>query len=97
MMQRGKKLTAEQSIGQIHALSRVNVSLPKQAHDLLCTASRLHQRDLSSPNRHPRILSLELDKDFGEESVSDSGFILRHDAVAGHPPARVNRVIFLRA
>ena len=69
MMQRGKKLTAEQNIGQIHALSRVNVSLPKQAHDLLCTASRLHQRDLSSPNRHTRILSLELDKDLGRSQL----------------------------
>jgi hypothetical protein len=96
-MQRGKKFTAEQNIGQIHALPRVNASFPKQAHDLFCTASLVHQRDLSSPNRGTRILSQELDKDLRRGAVPASGVIVRHDAVAGHPPARVNRVIFLRS
>jgi hypothetical protein len=52
-------------IGHVHAIPKVNVSLPKQAHDLLCTASLLHQRTGSSPRRGARILSHDLDQDLG--------------------------------
>jgi hypothetical protein len=34
-------------VGHVHALPKVDVSLPKQAHDLLGTASLLHPRTLS--------------------------------------------------
>ena len=38
-------------VRHVHALPKVHISLPKQAHDLLCTASLLHPRTLSSPRR----------------------------------------------
>lgn len=47
---------------------KVRISLPKQAHDLLCTASLLHQRTLSSPSRGTRILSQDLAQDLGRGS-----------------------------
>jgi hypothetical protein len=56
-------------IRHVHALPKVHVSLPKQAHDLLCTASLLHQRTLSSPRRDTRILSQDLDQDLGRGSI----------------------------
>jgi hypothetical protein len=56
-------------IGHSRALPKVHVSLPKQAHDLLCTASLLHLRTLSSPTRGTRILSQDLAQDLGRGSV----------------------------
>ena len=44
-------------------------SLPKQAHDLPCTASRLHLRTLSNPSWGTRILSHELVHDLGRGST----------------------------
>jgi hypothetical protein len=38
-------------IGHACTLPKVNVSLPKHTHDLLCTATLLHQRTLSSPTK----------------------------------------------
>ena len=55
-------------IGHRRTLPKVHVSLPTQAHNLLCTASLLHQRNLSSPTRGTRILSQELDQDLGRAS-----------------------------
>ena len=54
--------------GHIHALPKVNVSLPTQAHDLLCTASLHHSRTLFSPCRGMKILSQDLDQDLGRVS-----------------------------
>jgi len=50
---------------------------PKLAHDLLCTASLLHPRTLSSPHRGTRILSQDLDQDLGRgsEQACPSGLI----------------------
>jgi hypothetical protein len=55
-------------IGHVHALPNRYVSLPKQAHELLRTASLLHQRTLSSPSQGTRILSQDLDQDLGRGS-----------------------------
>ena len=52
-------------VGNGRTLPEVHISLPKQAHDLLCTASLLHQRTLSSPTWGTRFLSQELDQDLG--------------------------------
>ena len=57
-------------IGHVRALPEVSISLPKQAHDLRCTASLLHQRTLSSPRRGTRILPQDLDQDLGRGSVT---------------------------
>jgi hypothetical protein len=56
-------------IGHVHPLPKVNVSLAKQAHDLLCTAPLFHQRTISSPSRGTRILSQDLDQDLGRGST----------------------------
>jgi hypothetical protein len=55
-------------VGHVHALPKINVSLPKQAYDLLCTASLLHERTLSSPTRGTRILSQDRGQDLGRGS-----------------------------
>ena len=55
-------------IRHVRALSKVHISLPKQAHDLLGTASLLHLRTLSSPNRGTRMLSQDLGQDLGRGS-----------------------------
>lgn len=59
-------------IGHVHALPKVNVSLPKQTHDLLCTASLPHPRTLSSPCWGMWILSQDLDQDLGRGSPAGS-------------------------
>ena len=50
------------------ALPKLHVSLPKQAHDLLCTASLRHQSNLFSSGRSTRIPTQELPQDLGRES-----------------------------
>ena len=72
-------------IGHVRALPKVNVSLPKQAYDLLCTASLLHPRTLSSPIRGKRILSQDLAQDLGRASVPRVEFTL--NLVAALPSA----------
>jgi hypothetical protein len=52
-------------------LPKVYVSLPKQAHDPLCTVSLLHQRTLSNPTRGTRILSHDLDQELRRASLHD--------------------------
>jgi hypothetical protein len=56
-------------IGHGRTLPKVNISLPKKAHDLLCTASLFHPRTLSSPTRGTRILSQDPDQDLGRGSI----------------------------
>jgi hypothetical protein len=60
-------------IGHRRTLPKVHISLPKQAHDLLCTASLFHPRTLSSPTRGTRILSQDLDQDLGRGSLLTGG------------------------
>jgi hypothetical protein len=62
-------------IGHGRALPKVDISLPKQAHDLLCTASLLHPRTLSSPTRGTRILSQDLGQDLGRGSILNDDFV----------------------
>jgi hypothetical protein len=54
----------------IRTLPKIHVSLPKQAHDLLRTASLLHQKNRSRPIQGTTILSQDLDQDVGMGSVS---------------------------
>ena len=70
-------------VRHVHALPKIHISLSKQAHDLLCTASLLHLRTLSSPYRGTRILSQELDQDLGRGSTGVIGIlgIVREDDV----------------
>jgi hypothetical protein len=56
-------------IRHVHALPKIHIRLPKQAHDLLCAASLLHLRTLSSPHPGTRLLSQDLEQDLGRGSL----------------------------
>jgi hypothetical protein len=64
--------------GHVRLLPKVHVSMPEQAHDLLCNASPLHQRTVSRPRRGKRILSQGLAQGLGRVN-------LRNRSLNGNP------------